>query len=72
MYLTIFGDVRPIVPYTFAKIIQRYRTRIIGILYYSLGRGRRRDINYTLKPIFSRAFPFLVIEVDVFGRFFFS
>lgn len=70
MYLTIFGGVHLI--HTFGQnIIQRVElqdTHYI-LLYYSLGRGRRRDINYTLKPIFLRAFPFLVIEDDVFGHF---
>jgi len=68
MCLTIFGNDRPI--HIRANNTTRRWTRIICILY-SLGRGRRRDINYALKPIFLRAFPFLVIEADVFGCFFF-
>lgn len=57
MYLTIFGGVHPI-NIRANNATRRAVGQALYIIIYSLGRGRRRDINYTLKPIFLRAFPF--------------
>lgn len=66
VFLTIFVGIYP--PNTFANNTALLRGHNI-ILYSSLGFGRLWDINYTLKPIFLRVFPFLVMEPDVFGRY---
>jgi len=68
----VFNDFRRYLFYPPNTFANNTATSLRGrniILYCSLGRGRRRDINYSLKPIFLRVFPFLVMEPDVFGRY---